>query len=179
MTTIQPTSDRIAMTGKGAPTKDEPGNREPTPWSEAEKRLARGGWFWLTTVRPDVRPHVMPILALWSDGALYFCSKDSARKSRNLATNPECVITTDAGDLHLVVEGTARRVVERPILERTSAAFERIYDWPTVVAGDKLDAESGAPTSGGPPYDVFEVTPTKVFGLPAQPGTFTPTRWRF
>jgi hypothetical protein len=48
-----------------------------------------------------------------------------------------------------------------------------------VVAGDKLDAEFGAPTSGGPPYDVYEIAPTRAFGLPTDGETFTPTRWRF
>jgi predicted DNA-binding protein (MmcQ/YjbR family) len=47
-----------------------------------------------------------------------------------------------------------------------SGAFKASYDWPTVVAGDQLDAEYGAPTSGGPPYNVYEITPAKAFALP-------------
>ena len=66
------------------------------------------------------------------------------------------------------------------MLRRASEAFEAIYGWPTVVAEDKLDAEYGAPPSGGPPYDVYEITPTtKAFGLPTDGESFTPTRWRF
>lgn len=64
-------------------------------------------------------------------------------------------------------------------LRRASGSFKAIYDWPTVVMGDKLDAEYGAPTSGGPPYYVYEIVPTKAFGLPTDGETFTPTRWRF
>jgi hypothetical protein len=54
-----------------------------------------------------------------------------------------------------------------------------IYEWPTTVAGEKLDAEYGAPTFGGPPFDVYEIAPLKDFALPADGETTTPTRWRF
>ena len=70
----------------------------------------------------------------------------------------------------------ARRAGCAP-LERASAAFEQIYGWPTTVTGEELDAEYGAPTSGGPPYRVYQIVPSKVFALPAS-GDFMPTRWR-
>ena len=89
-------------------------------------------------------------------------------------------LTHDAGDLHLVVEGVARRVSDDATLGRASAAYAQTYGWPTTPADGRLDAEYGAPTSGGPPYDVFEIAPTKVIGLPTgEGGDFTPTRWRF
>ena len=37
---------------------------------------------------------------------------------------------------------------------------------------------SGAPTAGPPPYEVYKVAPTLVFGFGADE-TFSPTRWRF
>lgn len=172
----RPTPEAIPIVGRGT---DPGATSGPMSWDKATSRMARAEWFWLTTVRADKRPHVMPILAVWSDGALYFCSKDSAQKSRNLTANDHCVITTDAGDAHLIVEGLGRRVAERDVLERVSDVFRKIYDWSTRVEGDRLDADEGAPTSGGPPYDLFEVRPTKAFALPAGGGTFAPTRWRF
>ncbi|HKY15045.1 MAG TPA: hypothetical protein VJM33_08980, partial [Microthrixaceae bacterium] len=90
-----------------------------------------------------------------------------------------CVLTRDAGDLHLVIESHARRLEDGDELTRASSAFERVYGWSTSVAGDQLDAEFGAPTSGGPPYAVFEITPIIAFGFPTDGETTTPTRWRF
>jgi hypothetical protein len=29
---------------------------------------------WLSTVRPDGRPHVAPLIAVWVDDALVFCT---------------------------------------------------------------------------------------------------------
>jgi Pyridoxamine 5'-phosphate oxidase len=93
----------MSREGKGA----EAGRSRPLPWSEAERRLAGGGWFWLATVRPDGAPHVMPLFAAWANTSFFIASKDRARKSRNLEAEPRCVITTDTDDLHIIVEGIA------------------------------------------------------------------------
>ena len=175
----RPVEEAMSRAGKGTAAAGEAGNSRPIPWEEAERRLTRGGWFWLVTVRPDGAPHAMPVFAVWSESALFLVSKETTRKSRNLTADGRCVVTTDAGDLHLVVEGEARRVRDEATLGRASEAFEAIYDWPTVVAGEELDAEYGAPTSGGPPYAVFKIKPTRAFGLPTDGESFTPTRWRF
>lgn len=42
---------------------------------------------WLATVRPDGRPHVMPVGVLWVDGAFYFSTGAGTRKGKNLARN--------------------------------------------------------------------------------------------
>jgi hypothetical protein len=130
-------------------------------------------------VRADGAPHVVPVFAAWGGSTFFVTSKDAARKSRHLDADGRCVLSHDAGDMHLVVEGTARKVTDGATLTRASAAFATVYDWPTRVSGRRLDADYGAPTSSGPPYDVYEVTPTKAFGFPTDGETFTPTRWRF
>jgi hypothetical protein len=179
MTHPRPVAKAMSRQGKGTAAAGEAGNSRPIAWEDAERRLAKGGWFWLVTVRPDGGPHAMPVLAAWSGSVFYVASKDTARKSRNLNADGRCVVTTDTGDLHLIVEGEARRVRNEAGLGRAAKAFQDVHDWSTVVAGDKLDAEYGAPTSGGPPYDVYEITPTRAFGLPTDGESMTPTRWCF
>lgn len=44
----------------------------PTPWAVARGHLEKAEIYWLSTVRPDGRPHVTPVVAVWLDGALYF-----------------------------------------------------------------------------------------------------------
>jgi hypothetical protein len=46
----------------------------PTGWPEARNRLEQAEVFWLSTVRPDGRPHVTPLIAVWADDALHFCT---------------------------------------------------------------------------------------------------------
>lgn len=40
-----------------------------TGWAEARRRLEDAEVYWLSTVRPDGRPHVTPLLSVWLDGA--------------------------------------------------------------------------------------------------------------
>lgn len=174
----EPITEAMPPEGRGTGIEGETGSLHTLDWAEAERRLNRGGYRWLATVRPDGAPHVMPVLAAWSESIVFVSSKDTTRKSRNLAADGRCVLTTDAGELHLIVEGEARRVRDSATLERASNAFEAVYGWPTTVSGEQLDAEYGAPTSGGPPYGIYAITPTKAFALPSE-GTFMPTRWRF
>ena len=94
----------------------------PTAWEEARERLAAAKVFWLSTVRPDGRPHVTPVIAVWSDDALYFCTGPSERKAKNLADNPHCILTTGCNSLDegvdLVLEGRVVRVSDDARLRR-------------------------------------------------------------
>lgn len=177
MTEQAPVAEAIIPTGKGAEVA--PG-AQVLDWAEARRRLTIGSWRWLATVRPDGAPHVMPVFGAWSEAAsvVFVASKDTARKSRNLDADGRCVLAADVDGAHLVVEGEASRVRDADTLQRASAAFEQVYGWPTTVAGDELDADYGAPTSGGPPYRVYQIVPSKVFALPSAVD-FMPTRWRF
>lgn len=48
--------------------------------------------FWISTVRPDGRPHVTPCAAVWREGILYFDTGATQQKAINLrsalATQP-------------------------------------------------------------------------------------------
>jgi hypothetical protein len=174
-----PRGEALSREGKGTEATTPTGRDHPIAWDEVTRRFAEGGWFWLSTVRPEGAPHTRPVFAAWAGSTFFVASKDTARKSRNLAANAHCSLGRDTGDLHVVVEGTARRVTDTGSLERAVAAFADVYGWPTTVVGDQLDAPYGAPTSGGPPYDVYEVQPVTAFAFPADGESVTPTRWRF
>src|SRR5215213_10814208 len=82
----------------------------PTPWAEARGRLQNAEVYWLSTVRPDGRPHVTTLLSVWLDGALYFTTGPEERKARNLEHNAHCILTTGCNameGLDMVVEGEA------------------------------------------------------------------------
>ncbi len=148
----------------------------PTGWAEAQGRLADAQVYWLSTVRPDGRPHVTPLLSVWLDGALYFCTGPDERKAKNLAGNPHCVLTTGSNaldeGLDLVVEGDAARLSDEAALGRIADAYEKKYgsDW-------HFDVRDGAFYGEGGQALVFEVAPTTAFGFGK--GQFSQTRWRF
>src|ERR1700730_14996128 len=74
-------------------------NASPTGWPKARAGLQEAAVYWLSTVRPDGRPHATPLIGLWLDGALYFCTGPTERKARNLAYNPHCILTTGRNTL--------------------------------------------------------------------------------
>lgn len=146
----------------------------PTTWQQAREVLENAQITWLTTVRADGRPHVTPLVAVWLDGALHFCTGPEEQKAVNLAVNPNVVLTTgtsawDTG-LDVMVEGPAVRVTEPAELERLAAA------WRTKWAGEwRYEVGDGAFRNdvGGTAL-VFAVDPTKVLAFGK--GTYTHTR---
>src|SRR5690606_26048548 len=103
----------------------------PPPWSEVERLITGAELFWISTVRPDGRPHVTPLPAVWSAGALHFCTGPDERKARNLAENPQVVLTTGTSTWNqgydVVVEGEAVRVADDARLRELAAAWEGKY----------------------------------------------------
>jgi nitroimidazol reductase NimA-like FMN-containing flavoprotein (pyridoxamine 5'-phosphate oxidase superfamily) len=148
----------------------------PTDWAQASARLEDAQVYWLSTVRPDGRPHVTPLLSVWLEEALYFCTGPTERKAKNLEHNPHCALTTGtnilAEGLDLVVEGNAEQVRDDDKLQRIADAYESKYgsDW-------HFDVRDGAFHGDGGEALVFEVAPSKAFGFGK--GAYSQTRWRF
>lgn len=179
MAQLAPTTEVIPRRGKGTQPFEDQGNAHPAGWDTVEAELRKGAaTFWLATQGPSGAPHVRPLFAAWTGSSFVVTSKHEAAKSRNLRASGYCTITADLGFVHLVVEGHAQQVLDREGLRRASRAIREVFGWPTEVVGEELDAEYGAPTSGGPPYEVYELHPRKAFGFPTA-DDFEPTRWSF
>jgi len=162
-----------------------------TPWAEAVVRLENAEIFWLSTVRPDGRPHVTPLLSVWLNGALHFATGEQERKGLNLAANPHVVLTTGTNayseGCDLVVEGEAVRVTDEKRLAELAAAWEAKYgpEWHFEVRDGAFDSTTAA--AAPPPTEetreagralVFEVAPRTVLGF-GRGERFSQTRWRF
>ncbi|MCQ9134239.1 MULTISPECIES: pyridoxamine 5'-phosphate oxidase family protein [Streptomyces] len=106
-----------------------PGARA-TPWTSVLVVLGEAEVFWLSTVRPDGRPHVTPLLAAWSLDGMCFTTGGQERKARNLDRDPHCALTTGTSALtgvDVVIEGVASVVDGRPEREQAVGDFERKY----------------------------------------------------
>ena len=151
----------------------------PLRWSRALKQLEAGtaASYWLATTKPDRRPHVAAVGALWVDGKIYFTSSAKARKGRNLAANPNCVLSVTLKGLDLVVEGSAVRITDRPTLLRLAQRYAA-QGWPASVSGEALTAKYSAPSAGPPPWNLYVVRPITAFGV-ATAKPWGATRWQF
>lgn len=149
----------------------------PTSWEEARRHLQDAEVFWLSTVRPDGRPHVTPLISVWLDGVLHFCTGPDERKAKNLERNSNCILTTGCNalgeGLDIVVEGDAVRVRDDAKLQRIADAYVSKYgsDW-------RFAVHDGAFVHEDMTAIVFEVFPKTAFGF-RKGDEFSQTRWRF
>jgi hypothetical protein len=129
----------------------------------------------------------MPVIAFWIDGAMHVVAGEGTRKARNIAADGRCVIATTSTtlpSLDIVVEGRADAVTDDDAVRHIADVLSA--NWPLEAKGAKVYGPH-APTAGPPPYTIFRIVPSKVFGLPGMTGMDQfdpadlpkPTRWEF
>jgi PPOX class probable F420-dependent enzyme len=127
--------------------------------AHVNERLNNDLIVWLTTVRPDGRPHTVPVWFLW-DGSTILIFRAIKVKVHELRQNPNVTLALDPsnnGDDIVVVEGTAELVNDVNITT-TLAAFAQKYG--ALLKSMGWTAESMAPNY---PHAV-RVTPKKFIG---------------
>ncbi|HEV2235544.1 MAG TPA: pyridoxamine 5'-phosphate oxidase family protein [Ktedonobacterales bacterium] len=124
-----------------------------------DARLRQETAAYFTTVRPDGRPHTVPVWFLWDGATILIFSQPGDVKVRNLRQNPGVTLALDnfgASSQPVVVEGTAALVDAAAI-----AAMLPAYTTKYAALAAKI----------GLPPDALE----KVY---SQPVHLTPTRIR-
>jgi nitroimidazol reductase NimA-like FMN-containing flavoprotein (pyridoxamine 5'-phosphate oxidase superfamily) len=136
-------------------------------WEATLSVLKAAELSWISTVRPDGRPHVTPLVATWVDGAIYFHTGATEQKFANLRANPNVVLTTgcnhwDEG-IDVVVEGRAVQVTDEAVLARVAEAFSVKWDgrWQLTVRDGHFYHDHGGEAQW--PSEVFAVAPDRVF----------------
>lgn len=150
-----------------------------TPWVRGRGLLVDAELYWLTTVRPDGRPHVTPLIGVWNEGGLYFCTGPAERKAKNLSQNANCVLTTGRNDLDgldVVAEGQAALVTDDPELDAVAGAFEAKYGSRFTDPGGTWFGLGDAIRAGR--ALLYRVAPTTVFGF-GKGAKYSQTRWCF
>ncbi|WP_163507292.1 pyridoxamine 5'-phosphate oxidase family protein [Fodinicola acaciae] len=160
---------------------DQYGNAE-LPWSRVRDVLVADTpttdlTFFVTTVRPDGRPHSAGVGAIWVDDTLYFVGGPATRRSRNLAENPVCTVSVRLRGVDVTMEGEAHRVTDASTLDRVAAVF-RDGGWPATVDGDALTAPYSAPSAGPAPWQLWRFDLRRAVGV-ASAEPYGATRWDF
>jgi hypothetical protein len=138
--------------------------KEYLPWSHARERLTGSRNYWICTVRPDGRPHSIPVWGFWLDDALYFGTARATRKARNLARNPALSVHLESGDDVIIVEGTAVEVSDQAILKKIDAACRTKYTMPLMIIPESV---------------LYCVRPHVVLAWKESDFPGTGTRWEF
>lgn len=155
----EPVATRPNMDGYGVPQSSE----GTLPWQWALDRLTASHNYLLTSVRPDGAPHVMPVWGAWLEGAWYFSTAATSRKSRNLEQNANCVVCNDNVEDAVILEGTAQQLKDEEIPKQAFADYKAKYGW-------DLDPKRGP---------IWKVTPKTVFAMPEQQFPEAVTKWVF
>jgi Pyridoxamine 5'-phosphate oxidase len=140
------------------------------PWSTAHDLLALGPkgplvGFFLTTVRPDGRPHTAGVGAVWHEGDLYFTSGAATRKARDLLANPACSIGVKLPEADLTLEGRATVETTAGTLDAVATLYREL-GWPAQVEGAALTAPFSAPSAGPSPWQLYRFTYDTRGGAP-------------
>jgi PPOX class probable F420-dependent enzyme len=163
---VEPRASRPYMPGYGIKGPDEGSGL--LPWSWASERLAASRNYWVTTLWPDGRPHVMPVWGVWDDEAVWFSSSLRSRKARNVAADPRCAVTTEDAAEPVVLEGRAEVIADTDAIGRVVDLMNVKYDAGMTV--DFLDPAVNA---------TIRVRPNRAFGIAHDDFTGSPTRWVF
>jgi hypothetical protein len=113
---------------------------EHLPWKRLSQWLEDARNYWVCTTRSDGRPHSKPVWGLWLDGEFAFSTHPETVTACNLRTNSQVTVHLESGDQVLILEGTARRIFDQPILVRFGRMYEAKYQWP--MSPEDVDAQN-------------------------------------
>lgn len=97
--------------------------------AHVEERLQTEPIIWLTSVRADGRPHLVPVWYYWDGSTVLIFSQPNNQKIRNLRHNPNVMLALEAkdgGDDVVLFEGKAE-LLQQPSAQVLPAGYEQKY----------------------------------------------------
>ena len=136
-------------------------------WSWVDERMTKSRNYWIVSVTPEGKPHSAPVWGVWMDGALYFGSAPSARKTKNLLAKPDVVVNLESGDETVILEGVVERVSDRDLLIKLGKVYDAKYPGMQSNFADDPDTY------------IFMLKPRKALAWLETDFPRTATRWLF
>jgi len=97
------------------------------PWRKVDLSLRALRSIWISTTRPDGRPHSVPVWFTWDDGRMYFLAKQDTQKAKNLAGQPWAVLHAGDGDDVSILEGPVTVISDPDELARREVQYREKY----------------------------------------------------
>ena len=128
------------------------------PRPSVQRALERSDVIWLSSVRPDRRPHVLPMWFTWDGESIMVFSKPHAQKVRNLRLDPSVMVAIGQPGIDFDVEliDATAELESTPTVDLLSPAFLAKYQ--------QLMARG-------------QLTPERYAEVYSQPITIHPQRW--
>jgi hypothetical protein len=93
-----------------------------------EERLSGERNIWIATVRPDGRPHLVPVWFTWVERKIYICIEPESVKGRSLERNNRVALALEDGTHPVICEGSAQ-FLPKPWPPAVVEAFRSKYEW--------------------------------------------------
>src|SRR5207302_145718 len=99
------------------------------PWTVTRKILEGARSYWLVTIDPDGKPHLVGQWGAWIDERWYFEGGEDTKWARNVGREPRIAMGAESGTTAVMIEGRAARVpsVDRPTAERITKQYGAKY----------------------------------------------------
>jgi hypothetical protein len=132
-------------------------------WDAVTGALVAAPVYWVSTVRPDGLPHLIPIWGAWAEDAVFIEGGDETRWARNLTEGDGRVdVGVDSDGMQVMVRGVAAKV---EVADDTQTAIADGYEAKYPYRPDKNHFWRIAPTSvlawRVDPMEAFASTPTQ------------------
>ncbi len=109
-------------------------------WAAVQAQLVEAKVYWFATVRPDGRPHVVPLDGIWVDDVWYYGGAPETVHRRNIEANPFATIHLPDAGRAVIVEGEVRRTPRPPAEAARLAEISNAKYGYGSPASDYLDA---------------------------------------
>ncbi len=123
-----------------------------------DQRLRENVIAWLTSVRPDGRPHAVAVWFLWDGSTFLIFSRPRNQKLYNIQHNPNVLLIVDdshKGSDPIVIEGKATLLAPGEV-DATAASFVEKY-------GERIKGLGYTPEQMAAAYsEGIRIVPTRV-----------------
>ncbi|MFT3890520.1 MAG: pyridoxamine 5'-phosphate oxidase family protein [Anaerolineales bacterium] len=132
-------------------------------WDFVSEQMSSSRHYWISTVFPDGRPHVVPVWGIWYENRFHFEGSMQTGWGRNILKNPHIAVHLPDADKVVVIDGIAHIIQDNEIDDETWNSLDSTFQ-------KKYHVEKGSP--------YIYVEPKKVLAWNGEALT-TMTRWLF
>jgi general stress protein 26 len=132
-------------------------------WDFVSAQMSQSRHYWISTVFPDSRPHVVPVWGIWFENRLFFEGSMQTAWGKNILHNSHIAIHLPDPEKVVIIEGTAHIIQDDEIDDETWNILDSTFQ-------KKYQVDKGSP--------YIYVNPKRVLAWDGE-GLTTMTRWLF
>lgn len=88
-------------------------------WDFVSGQMAQSRHYWISTVFPDGRPHVVPVWGIWHENRLLFEGSIQTGWGQNILKNPHIAVHLPDPVKVVIIEGTAHIIQDGELDQNT------------------------------------------------------------